>query len=75
LPQTAKQKFNIGDNTKDVFNPSFACLANSQAIFIDAERRFKQLEQETKKLNDDSKKYQDAINGTIQMLSNLMKAC
>jgi len=32
-------------------------------MFIDAERRFKQLEQETKKLHEDSKKYQDAING------------
>jgi hypothetical protein len=36
---------------------------NGQAMFIDAERRFKQLEQETKKLHEDSKKYQDAING------------
>src|SRR5271154_6695194 len=33
-------------------------------MFIDAERRFKQLEQETKKLHEDSKKYQDSIMGT-----------
>jgi amphiphysin len=32
-------------------------------MFIDADRRFKQLETETKKLHEDSKKYQDAING------------
>jgi len=49
-PQQIKQKFNIGDITKD-------------AIFIDAERRFQELETETKKLHDESKKYFDAING------------
>jgi hypothetical protein len=41
---------------------------NGQAMFIDAERRFKQLEQETKKLHEDSKKYQDAINGDTPAL-------
>ena len=50
-PQQFKQKFNIGDITKD-------------AIFIDAERRFDDLEKETKKLHDESKKYFEAINGT-----------
>lgn len=35
-------------------------------MFIDAERRFKQLEQETKKLHEDSKKYQDSIMGISQ---------
>ena len=49
-PQQFKQKFNIGDITKD-------------AIFIDAERRFQELETETKKLHDESKKYFEAING------------
>ena len=49
-PQQFKQKFNLGDITKD-------------AIFIDAERRFEELEKETKKLHDESKKYFDAING------------
>lgn len=51
-PQQFKQKFNIGDITKD-------------AIFIDAERRFQELETETKKLHDESKKYFDAINGML----------
>lgn len=50
-PQQFKQRFNIGDITKD-------------AIFIDAERRFQELETETKKLHDESKKYFEAINGT-----------
>lgn len=49
-PQTFKQRFNIGDITKD-------------AVYIDAERRFEELEKETKKLHDESKKYFDAING------------
>ena len=49
-PQQFKQRFNIGDNTKD-------------AVYMDAERRFAELEKETKKLHDESKKYFDAING------------
>ena len=49
-PQQFKQRFNIGDNTKD-------------AVYIDAERRFAELENETKKLHDESKKYFEAING------------
>ena len=49
-PQSFKQRFNIGDNTKD-------------AVYIDAERRFAELEKETKKLHDESKKYFEAING------------
>jgi amphiphysin len=49
-PQQFKQRFNIGDITKD-------------AVYIDAERRFAELEKETKKLHDESKKYFDAING------------
>jgi amphiphysin len=49
-PQSFKARFNIGDNTKD-------------AVYIDAERRFAELEKETKKLHDESKKYFDAING------------
>lgn len=51
-PQQFKQRFNIGDNTKD-------------AVYIDAERRFAELEKETKKLHDESKKYFEAINGTF----------
>lgn len=49
-PQQFKQRFNIGDNTKD-------------AVYIDAERRFAELESETKKLHEESKKYFEAING------------
>ena len=49
-PQQFKQRFNIGDITKD-------------AVYMDAERRFAELETETKKLHDESKKYFDAING------------
>ena len=49
-PQTIKQRFNIGESTKD-------------AVYIDAERRFQELESETKKLNTESKKYFEAING------------
>jgi amphiphysin len=51
-PQTFKAKFSIGEHTKD-------------AVFIDAERRFQELETETKKLHDESKKYFDAINGML----------
>ncbi|QSS58929.1 BAR adaptor protein hob1 [Histoplasma capsulatum] len=51
-PQTFKARFNVGENTKD-------------AVYIDAERRFQELEKETKKLHDESKKYFDAINGML----------
>ncbi|PWW75333.1 BAR-domain-containing protein, partial [Tuber magnatum] len=51
-PQSIKQKFNMGEVTKD-------------AIYVDAERRFEELEKETKKLHDESKKYFDAINGML----------
>ncbi|RDW81982.1 reduced viability upon starvation protein-like protein [Coleophoma cylindrospora] len=51
-PQTLKAKFNVGEHTKD-------------AVYIDAERRFKELETETKKLHDESKKYFEAINGML----------
>jgi len=53
-PQQIKSKFNIGESTKD-------------AVYIDAERRFQELENETKKLHTESQKYFEAING---MLSN-----
>ena len=59
-PQNFKQRFNLGDNTKD-------------AVYIDAERRFQELEKETKKLHDESKKYFQSINGIFfsPSLSNL----
>lgn len=51
-PQNLKAKFNMGEHTKD-------------PIYIDAERRFQELEKETKVLHDESKKYFDAINGMM----------
>ncbi|EWC46608.1 hypothetical protein DRE_04095 [Drechslerella stenobrocha 248] len=51
-PQTFKARFNIGEHTKD-------------PVYIDAERRFQELENETKKLHDESKKYFDAINSML----------
>lgn len=60
-PQTFKAKFNIGDNTKD-------------PVYIDAERRFQQLEKETKKLHDESKKYFEAINGMLNHQIEFSKA-
>ncbi|RPA87959.1 reduced viability upon starvation protein [Ascobolus immersus RN42] len=52
-PQSIKQKFNIGETTKDL-------------VYIDAERRFEQLEKETKNLHDQSKKYFESINSMLQ---------
>ncbi|KAK1749950.1 BAR domain-containing protein [Echria macrotheca] len=60
-PQQFKAKFNIGEHTKD-------------AVYIDAERRFQELEAETKKLHDESKKYFDAINGMLQHQIDFSKA-
>ncbi|KAK2739977.1 hypothetical protein FQN57_006296 [Myotisia sp. PD_48] len=60
-PQTFKQRFNLGENTKD-------------PVYIDAERRFQQLEKETKKLHDESKKYFDAINGMLNHQIEFSKA-
>ncbi|KAF4124244.1 amphiphysin [Geosmithia morbida] len=51
-PQQFKSRFNIGEHTKD-------------AVYIDAERRFQELETETKKLHDESQKYFEAINGML----------
>ncbi|KAF2865150.1 reduced viability upon starvation protein [Massariosphaeria phaeospora] len=51
-PQTIKQRFSIGEITKD-------------PIYIDAERRFDELEKETKRLHDESKKYFEAVNSML----------
>jgi len=61
-PQTFKAKFNLGDNTKD-------------AVYMDAERRFQELEKETKKLHDESKRYFEAINGMLTHQIEFSKAC
>ncbi|PKK47671.1 hypothetical protein CI102_8550 [Trichoderma harzianum] len=60
-PQQFKSKFNIGEHTKD-------------AVYIDAERRFQELEKETKKLHDESKKYFEAINGMLNHQIEFSKA-
>lgn len=60
-PQSIKQKLNIGQITKD-------------AVYIDAERRFKQLEDETKKLHTESKKYSEAVNGMLNHQIEFSKA-
>ncbi|RFU77572.1 hypothetical protein TARUN_4654 [Trichoderma arundinaceum] len=60
-PQQFKSRFNIGEHTKD-------------AVYIDAERRFQELEKETKKLHDESKKYFEAINGMLSHQIEFSKA-
>ncbi|KAB5577683.1 BAR domain-containing protein [Coniochaeta sp. 2T2.1] len=60
-PQIFKAKFNLGEITKD-------------AVYIDAERRFQELEAETKKLRDESAKYSAAINGMLEHQIEFSKA-
>lgn len=44
------------------------------AVYIDAERRFQELETETKKLHNESKKYFEAINGMMSHQIEFSKA-
>ncbi|KAF2470228.1 reduced viability upon starvation protein [Lindgomyces ingoldianus] len=60
-PQSIKQRFNLGEITKD-------------PVYTDAERRFQELEKETKKLHDESKKYFEAINGMLSHQIEFSKA-
>ncbi|KAI3334209.1 BAR domain-containing protein [Ustulina deusta] len=60
-PQQLKAKFNIGEHTKD-------------AVFIDSERRFQELEAETRRLHDASRRYSDAINGMLSHQIEFSKA-
>ncbi|KAG7660887.1 hob1 [[Candida] subhashii] len=60
-PQTFRQKMNMGDITMD-------------AVYQDAERRFKEIEIETKKLSDESKKYFNAVNGMLDYQIDFSKA-
>ncbi|GAP84690.1 putative bar domain-containing protein [Rosellinia necatrix] len=60
-PQQLKAKFNIGEHTKD-------------AVFIDSDRRFQELENETLRLHDASRKYSDAINGMLNHQIEFSKA-
>ncbi|KAF4554845.1 Regulator of cytoskeleton and endocytosis RVS167-like protein [Elsinoe fawcettii] len=45
------------------------------AVYLDAERRFDELETETKKLHEESKKYFQAINGMLDHQIEFAKAC
>ncbi|KAK0638811.1 reduced viability upon starvation protein [Cercophora newfieldiana] len=60
-PQQIRQKFNIGEHTKD-------------PIYTDAERRFDELEAETKHLHDSSKLYFEAVNGMLSHQIEFSKA-
>ncbi|KAL2157093.1 hypothetical protein VTH06DRAFT_7008 [Thermothelomyces fergusii] len=60
-PQQLKVKLNIGEHTKD-------------PVYIDAERRFQDLETETKRLHDESRKYFEAINGMLAHQIEFSKA-
>ncbi|KAI9669988.1 MAG: hypothetical protein M1831_007024 [Alyxoria varia] len=60
-PHQVKQRFNMTEVSKD-------------AVYMDAERRFQELESETKKLHAESKKYFDAINGMLRHQIQFSKA-
>ena len=60
-PQNFRQKMNMGEVTND-------------AVYTDAERRFKELELETKKLSDESKRYFAAVNGMLEYQIDFSKA-
>ncbi|WPK25029.1 hypothetical protein PUMCH_002328 [Australozyma saopauloensis] len=60
-PQSLRQKMNMGEVTQD-------------AVYLDAERRFKELEMETKKLSDESKRYFTAVNGMLDYQIDFSKA-
>lgn len=60
-PQSIRQKFNMGQITED-------------PVYADAERRFKELEDETKRLSDESKRYFTAVNGMLNHQIGFSKA-
>lgn len=60
-PQNIRMKLNMGEITHD-------------AVYLDAERRFKELESETKKLSDESKRYFNAVNGMLDYQIDFSKA-
>ncbi|KAG0664278.1 hypothetical protein C6P45_000652 [Maudiozyma exigua] len=60
-PQNFRQKFKMGEQTVD-------------PVYEDAERRFKELEDETKKLSDESKRYSTAVNGMLTHQIGFAKA-
>lgn len=61
VPQNFRQKLNMGEITQD-------------AVYADAERRFKELELETKKLSDESKRYFASVNGMLEYQIDFSKA-
>ncbi|AET38058.1 amphiphysin Ecym_2316 [Eremothecium cymbalariae DBVPG len=60
-PQSFRQKFNMGEQTTD-------------SVYMDAERRFKELEVETQKLTNESKRYFMAVNGMLEHQIGFAKA-
>lgn len=60
-PQNFRAKMNMGEVTQD-------------AVYMDAERRFKEMEVETKKLSDESKRYFSAVNGILDYQIDFSKA-
>lgn len=60
-PQNFRQKLNMGTVTED-------------AVYADAERRFKELETETKRLADESKRYHKAVNEMLDHQLGFSKA-
>lgn len=60
VPQNFRQKMNMGEITQD-------------AVYADAERRFKELETETKKLSDESKRYFASVNGMLDFQIDFSK--
>ncbi|CAB4253733.1 similar to Saccharomyces cerevisiae YDR388W RVS167 Actin-associated protein with roles in endocytosis and exocytosis [Maudiozyma barnettii] len=60
-PQNFRQKFKMGEQTVD-------------PVYEDAERRFKELEDETKKLSEESKRYSTAVNGMLTHQIGFAKA-
>jgi amphiphysin len=60
-PQNFRQKLNMGSVTED-------------AVYSDAERRFKELESETKRLSEESKRYHKAVNDMLEHQLGFSKA-
>ncbi|CCD22592.1 amphiphysin NDAI_0A04350 [Naumovozyma dairenensis CBS 421] len=60
-PQSFRQKFKMGEQTVD-------------PVYEDAERRFKELEDETKKLSEESKRYSAAVTGMLTHQIGFAKA-
>lgn len=60
-PQNFRQKLNMGTTTQD-------------AVYTDAERRFKELEEETKRLAEESQRYHKAVNQMLDHQVGFSKA-